>query len=180
MRRPAYRVLHNRCEALVHMYIYIYIYAPPGIQGVTYCAARHTGCYMAAVTLSFIYIYIYMYRNPIPYPCQPQPSAQPSLAQPSRTPYTLHRTPSQPSQPSLSRHPASPAQPTQPAALLPAVHLTGGEWFLIVLFGVFAGVGGAFRVFSEKVSIGCGALFLGKNKAFSAPRCVWYGKIRVS
>ena len=55
MRRPAYRVLHSRRE--------VFVYAPPGIQGVTYCAARHTGCYIAAVKLSFIYIYIYIYMR---------------------------------------------------------------------------------------------------------------------
>ena len=39
MRRPAYRVLYI---------------APPGIQGVTYCAARHTGCYITDLESSRI------------------------------------------------------------------------------------------------------------------------------
>ena len=51
-----------------------------------------------------------------------------------------------------SRHPANPASPasavTQPAqpSSLPSAYLTGGEWFLKVLLGVFARVSGGFRI----------------------------------
>ena len=107
------------------------------------------------------------------FPCQP------SLAQPS-----------QPSQPSLSRHPASPAQPTQPAqpsqpsqppsSLPSAVHLTGGSGFLRCFLRFLLGfpVGSGLAI--KKVPPVAGALFLGKNKAFSVPRCVWCGKTKVS
>ena len=92
-----------------------------------------------------IYTCIISYRNPIPFPVnlsrQPQPSAQPA-SQPSRQP-------SQPASLAASpANPASPAQPTQPAALLPAARLSsGGEWFLMLLLGVFKGVSGGFRIF---------------------------------
>ena len=39
--------------------------------------------------------------------------------------------------------PANPAQPSPPS---PASH-RGGEWFLMLLFGVFKGVSGGFRIF---------------------------------
>ena len=88
----------------------------------------------------------------------------------------------QPSQPSQPANPASLAsavtQPAQPSSL-PYAYLTGGEWFLKVLLGVFARVSGGFRISIYQSDFGIDLFFLGKNKAFLAPRCVWCGKTRV-
>ena len=84
------------------------------------------------------------------------------------------------SQPSLSRHPASPAQPTQPAALLPAARLPhrGGSGFLRCFWGFLLGFPVGSGPTLKKVASVPGPVFLRKNKAFSAPRCVWCGKIK--
>ena len=48
-----------------------------------------------------------------------------------------------------------------------------------MLLGVFARVSGGFWICIYQSDFGIDLFFLGKNKAFLGPRCVWCGKTRV-